>query len=70
MDSMEHSPLFGGILVALLLLVPLWKIFGKAGFAPAWALLIFVPGVGGLAILLLLAFRRWPATEGNTQPPI
>jgi hypothetical protein len=62
---MHYSPLFGGILVALLLFVPLWKIFGKAGFAPAWALLIFVPGIGGLAILSFLAFRRWPATEGD-----
>jgi hypothetical protein len=62
---MHYSPLFGGILVAPLLLVPSWKIFGKAGFAPAWALLIFVPGIGGLAILLFLAFRRWPATEGD-----
>ena len=64
-DGMHYSPVFGGVVAAVLLLVPLWKIFGKAGFAPAWALLIFLPGIGGLAILLLLAFRRWPETEGE-----
>jgi len=64
---MEHadSLIFGGIVALLLLGVPLWKIFGKAGFTPAWALLILLPGLGSLAILLLLAFRRWPTTEAS-----
>jgi hypothetical protein len=60
-----HNLILGGIVTLILLGVPLWKIFGKAGFAPAWALLILVPGIGILAIPLLLAFRRWPATEGD-----
>jgi hypothetical protein len=66
---MEHAHFLalGGIVALLLLGVPLWKIFGKAGFAPAWALLILLPGIGNLAILLLLAFRRWPTTEGGDE---
>ncbi len=66
---MQHTHFFvlGGLLALLLLGVPLWKIFGKVGFAPAWALLILVPGIGSLAILLLLAFRRWPTTEGGEE---
>lgn len=59
----------GGIVALLLLGVPLWKIFGKAGFAPAWALLIILPGIGNLTILLMLACRRWPATEGSEEGP-
>ena len=66
---MEHPHFLalGGIVALLLLGVPLWKIFGKAGFAPAWALLILLPGIGNLAILLLLACRRWPTTEGGEE---
>ena len=64
---MEHGPYLAlsGIFALILLGVPLWKIFAKAGFAPAWALLIILPGIGNLAILLLLACRRWPNTEGD-----
>jgi len=64
-----HFLALGGIVALVLLGVPLWKIFGKAGFAPAWALLIILPGIGNLAILLLLACRRWPATEGSDEGP-
>lgn len=68
MDS-AHYPLVGGIIAMLVSVVPLWKIFGKAGFAPAWALLIFVPFFGAVAILLMLAFRRWPATGSDAIEP-
>ncbi len=45
--------------------VPLWKIFNKAGFGPWWMLMLFIPpfGVGPLFIMLFLAFRKWPSTE-------
>jgi len=68
---MEHPHFLalGGLVALLVLGVPLWKIFGRAGFAPAWALLIVLPGIGNLAILLLLACRRWPATEGSEGGP-
>jgi hypothetical protein len=57
--------LFGYLVGIILFIVPLWKIFGKAGFSPAWSLLIMVPFFGSIAALSLLAFRRWPATEGR-----
>lgn len=57
--------LFSYILMLVLLLFPLWKIFGKAGFNPLFSLLLLIPFLGALASVLILAFARWPATEGR-----
>jgi hypothetical protein len=58
----EQSGALGGyFFMALLLVVPAWRIFRRAGFHPALSLLLFIPGLGLLIIALLLAFRRWPA---------
>jgi hypothetical protein len=51
------APLAFGLLV----IFPLWRIFRRAGFHPAWSLLIFLPYVGLLLVLAMLAFARWPA---------
>lgn len=50
-----------------LLVVPVWRIFQRAGFSGAWALLMLVPMVGFLA-LWVLAFVKWPNDpEGRTR---
>jgi len=50
-----------------LLIVPAWRIFQRAGFSGAWALLMLVPMVGILA-LWILAFLKWPSDkEGRTR---
>jgi uncharacterized membrane protein YhaH (DUF805 family) len=57
-----------------------WRIFAKAGFNGALSLLNFVPGVGQLICMLILAFGRWPIEDqlaalqargsfGPTVPP-
>lgn len=57
-----------------------WRIFAKAGFNGALSLLNFVPGVGQLICMLILAFGRWPIEDqlaalqargplGATVPP-
>ena len=56
------------ILVILLFVValPIWmlrKIFGRAGLSKGYALLFFVPYVGPLVVLAILAFSRWPAVD-------
>ena len=56
--------LISAILVGLVLIYPLWRIFSRAGLAPALSLFVFVPFVGGLIVLAVLAFSRWPASEG------
>ena len=47
-------------LVAIILVVPIWRIFSRAGFSGFWALLLFIPFAGYLMATLMLAFRRWP----------
>jgi len=57
-----------------------WRIFARAGFNGALSLLNFVPGVGQLICMLILAFGRWPIEDqlaalqargplGATVPP-
>ena len=40
-----------------------WRIFVKAGYNGALSLLNFIPGVGPLICVLILAFGRWPIVD-------
>jgi hypothetical protein len=40
-----------------------WRIFAKAGYNGAMALLCLIPGIGMIIVLCLLAFGTWPAGE-------
>lgn len=54
------------VVFVLLWLVPVllfWRIFTKAGYEGALALLLLVPGVGYLAVACILAFGEWPARQ-------
>ena len=57
--------LLGYMMAMVLLIVPTWKIFSRAGLAPSLSFLIFVPGVGVLSAGLVLAIRRWPSLESE-----
>jgi hypothetical protein len=46
---------------------PLARICRRAGFAPWWAFLIFVPLIGVLLVTGMLTFRRWPSLP--PRPP-
>lgn len=54
--------MFAYYFIALLTIIPLWRIFRRAGKAPALSLIVLVPA-GFLVCLGILAFSRWPATE-------
>lgn len=58
---MEIPGLLRVAIVGLMLLVPVFFIYKRAGFNPAWCLLVFVPGFGLLAIFLQLALMPWPS---------
>jgi hypothetical protein len=62
--EMLAGPLVGFVVLVVIALVPLWKIFGKTGMSPWLSLLVFIPGLGGLICVLILAFGRWPALDG------
>ena len=46
---------------ALLAIVPLWRLFRRAGLQPWPALTLFLPLVGFPLAMSLLGFPRWPA---------
>ncbi|WP_207229259.1 hypothetical protein [Ktedonosporobacter rubrisoli] len=50
------------VIIAFAILV-FWKILSKAGYNGAWSLLLLIPGVNGVAALVImcvLAFGEWP----------
>jgi len=52
------------LLPLVLVVVPFWQIFKKAGFSPFLSLLMLIPLVN-LIMLFVLAFASWPAHERN-----
>ena len=56
--GMGIGPL-AGLIFALIVVLPFWQIFAKAGFSSWWSLLMLVPGVNVVA-LYVLAFADWP----------
>lgn len=64
------SGLIGSLVVAILFLYPLWRSLKRAGFHPAWSLIVLIPYLwfGTIpAIYGILAFGTWPAVAG--PPP-
>jgi uncharacterized membrane protein YhaH (DUF805 family) len=55
------------LLVALLLIIPTWRICVRAGFSGALSLLHLVPVIGSFVIMAILAFNDWPAGEARPQ---
>jgi hypothetical protein len=52
-----------GVVVLILLIVPLWRICGRAGFSPALSLLAIIPMLGLVIVAAVLAFVEWPSTK-------
>jgi hypothetical protein len=84
-DSAAAAGLIAGGMIVYFLIIAVmiavfiwvyWRIFTKAGYSGALALLNLVPGVGPLICVLILAFGRWPiedqlaaALGGRPAPP-
>jgi hypothetical protein len=49
----------------LLVVLPFWQIFRKAGFSPWLSLLMLIPVVN-LVMLYVLAFATWPALSKSS----
>ena len=54
------------LFIVCVLVVPFWRIFTKAGYSGALALLMFVPVVN-LIMLYFLAFAEWPALRNRVR---
>jgi len=50
----------GGLIMGLLVLLPFWQLFTKAGYSGWYSLVMLVPGLNVVA-LYVLAFSDWPS---------
>ena len=56
------------VLFALLLIVPSWRIFERAGSSGLLSLFHLVPVIGPFIVMAILAFGDWPNGEGKPVP--
>ena len=45
--------------ILILLVLPFWKIFSKAGFSGWWSLSLLLPIIN-ILVIYILAFSKWP----------
>lgn len=55
--------------VALVLIIPTWRICTRAGFSGALSLFHLVPLIGPFIVMAILAFSDWPAGEARPRRP-
>jgi hypothetical protein len=53
------------VLLALLLIVPSWRICERAGYSGLISLFHLVPLIGPFIVMAVLAFGDWPNGEGK-----
>jgi hypothetical protein len=66
--------MFVGMIATVVLVIPYWFIFKKAGFSPWLAVLMFVP-LANVIILYVVAFSQWkvvriPPYSVTAHPPM
>lgn len=52
------------LIMGLIIVLPFWKIFTKAGYPGPLAILMIVPFVN-IFMIFFLAFAEWPALRGR-----
>jgi uncharacterized membrane protein len=50
------------LMFGIVILIPYWRIFAKAGFSPRLSLLMIVP-LANIVMLYYLGFKEWPSLE-------
>jgi hypothetical protein len=58
----EWSLIVIASICAIIVIIPFWKIFSKAGFFPPFSLLMAVPIVN-ILVIYYVAFAKWPALK-------
>ncbi len=56
------------LVIALVLIIPTWRICTRAGFSGALSLFHLVPLVGAFIVMAILAFSDWPNGEAGRAP--
>jgi len=57
------------LIVALVVILPFWKIFSKAVFSGSLPLLMLIPLVN-LLMIFFLVFTEWPALKQVKHPDV
>ena len=52
--------------ILILLVLPFWKMFSKAGFSGWWSLLIPFPPIN-IFVIYYFAFAKWPITKESVE---
>jgi len=58
--------LFMVVFFSLIYVIPAWRILKKAGYNPAWSLLVMVP-LANIIGLYVFAFTRWPIEDHSAK---
>lgn len=56
------------LLLALVLIIPTWRVCTRAGYSGALSLFHLVPVIGSLIVMAVLAFGTWPNGEASSGP--
>ena len=59
--------IFQVFILGLFLILPVFLIYRKAGFNPAWSALVFLPVFGILLVFLQLALTPWPNCKDELE---
>jgi hypothetical protein len=57
------------LIVGVIVIWPFWRIFTKAGFSGALAILMIIP-ILNVVMIFYLAFSEWPAMRGGGPPQL
>ena len=68
-DMVGIGPGVGVMLFNALAVWPLWRIFRRVGRTPHLAWLVFVPVIGLLVVVAVLALVRWPLIPRLAKAP-
>jgi hypothetical protein len=49
--------------------IPSWRVLVRVGLSRWWAFISFIPFLGTLVILWIIAFRAWPKWSLNAPRP-
>lgn len=54
------------LFVVVLLIIPLWKIYSRAGLNPYLSLTLLIPGLGFIIACIILAVSKWVLSPDKT----
>ncbi|GAC1614952.1 MAG: hypothetical protein NVS4B13_09510 [Candidatus Elarobacter sp.] len=65
--AMTGGMLLFGLVMIVITVAIYYVIIKKTGYNPLLALLILIPGIGGLIVMIMLAFTEWPIQRENRE---